>query len=305
MKEIRIGTRDSRLAMWQAEQVAAKLSDLGLLVKIVPVKSQGDLDLHTPLNQFGTTGVFTKILDEALWQDRVDIAVHSLKDYPTQTPEKLELAAVLERGPVYDVVVHKGSTQFLEGQDPAKVATGSIRRIAQWKSRYPQHQNPNLRGNVQTRLRKLRESDWHGAIFAQAGLARLGMLQDLEHEVLDWMIPAPAQGIVGITCRTADQEIKEVLAKINHPETFLRAKVERGFLRQAEGGCSAPIGALAEIDKGELKLKAGVFSLDGSQKVIVENTIPLNEADGFGEREATRALEQGAKTIMQNIKNAQ
>lgn len=306
MKTLRIGTRDSALALWQARKVAGALEDLGQKTELVPLKSAGDLDLTTPLNQFGNTGVFTKILDDALLAHQIDLAVHSLKDYPTQAPEGILMAAVLERGPVQDIVVHKGDTRFLDPTDNtiAKVATGSIRRIAQWKSRYPRHQNPNLRGNVQTRLRKLAEGDWHGAIFAKAGLERLDLLPG-NYTVLDWMIPAPAQGIVGITCLSADEESIAILAEINHKTTALCAKVERDFLRTVEGGCSAPVGAYAQINEHELSLKAGVFSLDGSEQVLVENAVPLGSASNLGIELAQAALNQGAAAILETIKHDQ
>ncbi len=301
MKKIRIGTRDSALALWQARKVATALEAIGQETELVAVKSAGDLDLNTPLNQFGTTGVFTKILDDALLDNRVDIAVHSLKDYPTLAPEGIVMAAVLERGPVHDILVYKGNTDFLNSE-VAQIATGSIRRIAQWQSRYPKHHNPNLRGNVQTRLRKLEEGDWNGAIFAKAGLERLGLLPK-NHLVLDWMIPAPAQGIVGITCLSVDGQMLETLQKINHDVTALRAKVERDFLRRVEGGCSAPVGAYAEILDGKLSLLSGVFSLDGSEKVILENTVPLSAASELGINLADEALSKGAAAIMDNLKN--
>lgn len=301
MKTIRIGTRDSKLALWQAELVKDRLEALGLTCTLVPVKSAGDIDLSTPLNQFGGTGIFTKILDEALFEDQVDLAVHSLKDYPTLAPEGLIMAAVLERGPVEDILVYRENTDFLS-QENALVATGSIRRKAQWKSRYAGHSNPNLRGNVQTRLRKLNEGDWDGAIFAKAGLERINILPE-NHIVLDWMIPAPAQGIVGITCLEKDTELIEKLRLINHEETELRAKVERDFLRGVEGGCSAPVGAYAQIQNSKLNLKAGVFSLDGREKVILENEVPLERASDLGKELASMALAQGANAIMEKIKH--
>ncbi|MCR9154557.1 MAG: hydroxymethylbilane synthase [Bacteroidetes bacterium] len=301
MTKLRIGTRDSALALWQAKRVASLLNDQGLETELVPLKSSGDIDLKTPLHQFGSTGVFTKILDDALLEEEVDIAVHSLKDYPTQAPNGIVMAAVLERGAVNDILVHKGDTSFLEKEE-AQIATGSIRRIAQWKSRYPNHSNPNLRGNVQTRLAKLRDGNWDGAIFAKAGLERLGLLPQHYLE-LDWMIPAPAQGIIGITCRVDDAKSKAILAAINHEATALQAQVERNFLKQVEGGCSAPVGAHAVQVDSKLSLRAGVFSLDGSNKVILENTVPLEAASELGINLANEALNQGAKAIMDKIKN--
>lgn len=301
MKKLRIGTRDSKLALWQAMVVKDKLEALGQVCELVAVKSAGDIDLKTPLNQFGGTGIFTKILDDALFEDQVDIAVHSLKDYPTQAPQGIQMAAVLERGPVEDILVFRENTDFLQAQK-ALVATGSIRRKAQWKSRYPDHENPNLRGNVQTRLRKLTEGDWDGAIFAKAGLERINLLPE-NHLVLDWMIPAPAQGIVGITCQSSAHEIRALLEKINHKSTALRAQVERDFLRSVEGGCSAPVGAYAEVRGSKLFLKAGVFSLDGKENVILENEVPLETAGNLGKDLAKLALNKGAKAIMEKIKH--
>lgn len=301
MKTIRIGTRDSKLALWQANLVKSRLEAQGYTCVLVAVKSAGDIDLSTPLNQFGGTGVFTKILDDALFENKVDIAVHSLKDYPTQAPQGIQMAAVLERGSVEDILVYRENPDFLDASK-ALVATGSIRRKAQWKSRFPEHENPNLRGNVQTRLNKLTQGNWDGAIFAKAGLERIGILPD-NHLSLDWMIPAPAQGIVGITCREGEEGVYEGLRAINHEETELRAKVERDFLRAVEGGCSAPVGAFAQIKGDKLLLKAGVFSLDGRQKVILENEVPLQESKSLGISLAEEALYQGAKAIMENIKN--
>ena len=301
MKTLRIGTRDSALAVWQAATVARALEAKGYKTELVEVKSAGDLDLSTPLSQLGSTGVFTKILDEALYQDKADIAVHSLKDYPTQAPEGIVMAAVLERGPVEDILVHKGNLDFLNHSE-GKVATGSIRRIAQWKARYPEHDNPGLRGNVQTRLQKLADNDWHGAIFAKAGLERLNLLPE-HYEILDWMIPAPAQGIVGITCLESKSDFQEILREINHENTALRAKVERDFLRTVEGGCSAPVGAYAQIEENQIRLQAGVFSLNGKEKVRLENAVPLSAASELGISMAQEALKLGAAAILEKIKH--
>ncbi len=300
---LRIGTRDSKLALWQAEEVKSRLESQGIQCELVAVKSPGDIDLTTPLHQFGTTGIFTKILDDALYANQIDIAVHSLKDYPTQSPEGLVIAAVLERGPYHDILVHNGDTSFLHNNETATVATGSIRRIAQWKSKFPNHTITNLRGNVQTRLRKLEENGWHGAIFAKAGLYRVNILPE-NHMVLDWMIPAPAQGVIAIGCRQKDEDIAELLSRINHNETFLTSTIERDFLRTVEGGCSAPVGALALVDGENITLKAGVFELDGSHQVVVEKTMNKGEATDLGKKTALEVLEKGGKQIMEKIKHA-
>ncbi len=300
---LRIGTRDSKLALWQAEEVKSRLESQDIQCELVAVKSPGDIDLTTPLHQFGTTGIFTKILDDALYANQIDIAVHSLKDYPTQSPDGLTIAAMLERGPYHDILVHNGDTSFLENNEKATVATGSIRRIAQWKSKFPNHTTTNLRGNVQTRLRKLEENGWHGAIFAKAGLYRVNILPE-NHMVLDWMIPAPAQGVIAIGCRQKDEDIVELLSKINHAETFLTSTIERDFLRTVEGGCSAPVGALALVDGENITLKAGVFELDGSHQVVIEKTMNKEEAIDLGKKTALEVLAKGGKQIMEKIKHA-
>jgi hydroxymethylbilane synthase len=300
---LRIGTRDSKLALWQANAVRKKLEILGQSCVLVPVKSPGDLDLTTPLHQFGSTGIFTKVLDLALEENQIDIAVHSLKDYPTQIPQGLVLPAVLERGAYHDVLIPKNNGDFLENlAGEAIIATGSIRRIAQWKSRYPKHQSTNLRGNVQTRLRKLDESNWQGAIFAKAGLERIGLLPTKAIE-LDWMIPAPAQGTVGIACRANDSVIIKLLEKINDPLTFLRAKIEREFLNKVEGGCSAPVGALTLVQNDNIMLTAGVFALNGSTKVVATKKAPIAQAENLGLQAAEWVLKNGGTPIMQSINN--
>ncbi|NBS19897.1 MAG: hydroxymethylbilane synthase, partial [Flavobacteriia bacterium] len=191
---LRIGTRDSPLALWQAKKVGALLEAKQINTRLVPTKSEGDLNTTQPIYAMGIQGVFTKALDIALLENKIDLAVHSLKDVPTQLPKGLILAAVLERGSVTDVLVQTHKTS-LENQ--ATIATGSLRRKAQWLHRYPQHHMVDLRGNVQTRMDKLFSSNWEGAIFAKAGLERVELLGSHYHE-LDWMIPAPAQGAIGV-----------------------------------------------------------------------------------------------------------
>jgi hydroxymethylbilane synthase len=299
MQTIRIGTRDSKLALWQAKKVKFSLEALGLNCQLVPLKSAGDIDLSTPLNQFGTTGIFTKTLDDALLDKRIDIAVHSMKDYPTQAPAGILMSAVLERGDAQDILVHKGSVDF---NKEAVIATGSIRRVAQWKSKYPKHICTHLRGNVQTRLAKLEANDWQGAIFAKAGLSRLNILPQ-NHLILDWMIPAPAQGVIAITCLEVDVEIHKNLQKISHGPTAIRAKVERDFLRRVEGGCSAPVGAYSEIEGDQIHLKVGIFSLDGQNKVTLEKSLSLNAAEDLGIICADQALAEGGAAIMESLKH--
>jgi hydroxymethylbilane synthase len=215
-KTIRIGTRDSELALWQAHTVQKKLQDVGYKTEIVAVKSQGDLLLDKPLYELGITGIFTKTLDVAMINGEVDIAVHSLKDVPTTLPQGIVQAAVLERANPYDILVHKGDLSFLETE--GVIATGSLRRNAEWLHKYPNHQVVNLRGNVNTRLQKLEDNNWNGAVFAAAGLERIN-LTPKNHRTLDWMIPAPAQGAMVVVAMESDTFTIDAVSQLNHIET--------------------------------------------------------------------------------------
>ena len=289
--------------MWQAQRVVENLENAGVATTLVPVKSAADLDLQTPLHAFGEVGIFTKMLDVALYEDQIDLAVHSLKDYPTTIPEDLILPAVLPRGAHQDVLIPRESTAFMDdARGEATVATGSIRRIAQWKYHFPRHSMAPLRGNVQTRLRKLEESSWQGAIFAQAGLARVNLLPR-NYVALDWMLPAPAQGTVGIICRRGDQKIVKQLQAINDPATSTRIQAERAFLNEVEGGCSAPVGAFAEIRSGNISLEAAVFELDGSKRYFRQVSAPVEQAEKLGRETARQALAAGADRVMEKLRH--
>lgn len=303
-KMIRIGTRESQLAVWQATQVKELLAEQGIGSELVYIKSEGDIDLKTPLYEMGVQGVFTRSLDSALLNHRIDIAVHSMKDVPTQLPEGLCEAAVLRRGPVGDLLVYKKDMEFLSRKDSiAHIATSSIRRKAQWLHKYPAHQLHNLRGNVNTRLTKLETEPWDAAIFAQAGLERID-LRPANSIVLDWMLPAPAQGAIMIVGRQEDEEITLACQPLNHPDTALCTKIERDFLRTLLGGCSTPISALAEVEDGELYFRGQLLSLDGSKKVEVERILPLDRVAGMGRAAAEELLENGGKEIADSIRLA-
>lgn len=297
----RLGTRDSALALWQAHKVKDLLAAEGHQVEIVPIKSQGDIELDKPLYELGITGIFTKSLDLALVENRIDFAVHSLKDVPTALAHGLDMWAVLERANHRDVLIHKG-LDFLEKTETATVATGSLRRQAQWLHRYPHHQVTNLRGNVQTRMQKLKDNPWHGAIFAHAGLDRMELLPE-QTEILDWMIPAPAQGAIAIVGRQIDKQMAEAIGKINHPSTALCVRVERKLLRELEGGCTAPIGAHAQINEGQITLKAGLFSTDGKQAVIDEISGPQEEGEELATALSQRLKTQGGSAILEELRN--
>lgn len=299
---IRIGTRKSKLALWQAETVKASLENLNLTPTLVPMSSQGDLVQDKPLHLIGGSGLFTKVLDHALLNQEIDLAVHSLKDYPTEIPAGLTLAAVLPRANPMDVLVHKGDMSCFENKDCiGSIATGSPRRKAQWLYKFPNFSVVGLRGNVPTRLKKLKESENQGAIFAKAGLERLEMLPE-NHWVLDWMIPAPAQGVIGLVCREEDQELIEVLAKINDADSFLTSHIERSFLNRAEGGCSAPIGVYAQISGEQIRLRACISSLNGKKQINLDETFPKSQGEQAGIKYADQALSQGGAQIIEKIK---
>lgn len=299
-KIIRIGTRDSQLALWQANKVRKELEVLGYKSVIIPTKSTGDLVLDKPLYELGITGIFTKNLDIALLNDEIDIAVHSLKDVPTVLPEGIIQAAVLKRANYSDILVLKDNEEFF-GQPNGIIATGSLRRKAQWLNRYPTHQVVGLRGNVNTRLQKLEESEeWNGAIFAAAGLERLG-LRSHGAVNLGWMIPAPAQGAIMVASLEDDDYIKDACEQLNHRETEICVNIERDFLNRLEGGCTAPIGALAYIDErtDEINFKAVLLNRAGTKKISVKKEAPVSRHRYLAKDCADYVLNRGGKALME------
>lgn len=298
-KIIRIGTRDSELALWQANTVKSRLENLGYQTELVPVKSQGDLVLDIPLYEMGIVGVFTKTLDVAMLGGKVDIAVHSMKDVPTLLPKGIIQTAVLERATSNDILITNGEIDY---NKPCTVATGSLRRKAQWLNRYPNHEIVDLRGNVNTRLQKLKDNNWEGAIFAKAGLERIKVLPS-QYTELDWMIPAPAQGAMVIVAMENDEFSIEATSKLNHKESEICTTVEREFLRTLEGGCSAPIGAFAKIEENKIIFKGSLFSLDGKQKLDIEKSAEVLDYKNFGQNCAKYILENGGKELMSSLKS--
>ncbi|HMR14963.1 MAG: hydroxymethylbilane synthase [Confluentibacter sp.] len=301
-KIIRIGTRDSELALWQAKIVQSQLESLGYKTQLVPVKSTGDLVLDKPLYEMGITGIFTRTLDIAMLNHDIDIAVHSSKDVPTVLPKGIVQAAILKRGNVHDTLVFKNNEEFL-GSKEAVIATGSLRRKAQWLNRFPTHTVVDLRGNVNLRLQKLQDNPWNGAIFAAAGIGRIGLRPENAIN-LDWMIPAPAQGAIMITALAEDDFVKTACAELNHEETALCIAIEREFLNILEGGCSAPIGALAVIKNEEVHFKGVLLSLDGSKKIDVTRVKKLGEHHDIAAFCANLVIERGGKRLMDAIKSS-
>jgi hydroxymethylbilane synthase len=300
-KIIRIGTRDSELALWQAHTVEKKLNDLGHKTEIVAVKSQGDILLDKPLYELGITGIFTKTLDIAMINGQVDIAVHSMKDVPTALPQGIIQAAVLERANPFDLLIHKGNLDFLT--TTGTIATGSLRRNAEWLHKYPNHQVVNLRGNVNTRLQKLAENDWNGAVFATAGLERINLKPE-NYITLDWMIPAPAQGAMVVLAMANDNYTIDAVSQLNHIETEICTYIERQFLKTLEGGCTAPIGAYARYDENNdtIEFKGVLLSIDGTERLMVDKKAPISEWKKLGFHLAQEVLNAGGSQLMVQIK---
>ena len=306
-KLIRIGTRESQLAAWQATRVKELLATHGSASELVYITSEGDIDLKTPLYEMGVEGIFTRSLDVALLNSRIDIAVHSLKDVPTQLPKGILQAAVLERGPANDLLVFKNADamnkySLLTAHTSFTIATSSIRRKAQWLNRYPGHLVENLRGNLNTRLKKLAEENWDAALFAQAGLERIS-LRPVNSVVLDWMLPAPAQGAIVVVCREDDPSTFDCCSRFNNETDAFCTKIERDFLRALLGGCSTPISALAIALNDQIHFKGNMLSPDGTLNVEIEKKMDCSAAADLGILAARELLKNGGQIITDKIRN--
>lgn len=295
-RAIRIGTRESRLARWQAEFVAGLLNKNGIDTELVLIGSEGDIDLVTPIYEMGIQGVFTKSLDSALLNHRIDLAVHSLKDVPTLLPQGLDMVSVPQREDPRDILVsHSAFPESGQSADYC-VASGSLRRQAQWLEHFPNDKVVPLRGNVQTRLDKLYGRQFDAAVFAYAGLRRLGI--EPEHfKVLDWMLPAPAQGALGLVCRSDDELAVSIARDINQHDAYICTFAERQFLSVMNAGCTMPIAALCTIDNGLLNMKAKILTIDGSKKASTQLTRPIHEYKEIGHECAMQLLSSGGDEI--------
>ncbi|MDC0262290.1 hydroxymethylbilane synthase [Planctomycetaceae bacterium] len=301
---LRIATRASRLALWQANHVAALLREAlpEMEVELVEISTQGDRDRTEPLRQFGGLGVFTSEVQAALLDGRADIAVHSLKDLPTAAHEKLSLAAVPQRESVYDALVFGENCEFQTLEDlpeGAKVGTGSPRRQAQLLHVRPDLELAEIRGNVETRLRKVDEGEYDAIVLAEAGLKRL----ELENRISlrlspPQMFPAVSQGALGLECRADDERSLTALGFLNDPTSHLCVLAERALLSTLRAGCHAPLGAFSAVKRDELSLSGVVLSLDGSQRIDAEITGELSMGSTLGERLAELLKEQGAAALL-------
>ena len=301
MTPLRIGTRGSRLALAQASQVAEQLRPLVAPrgVTLVEVQTRGDQSANTPLSQIGGDGIFTKEIQRALLAGVVDIAVHSLKDLPTAAVDGLVLAGVPERAPVEDVLVSRPQRCFDGLSAGARVGTGSLRRRAQVLHRRPDLQVVDIRGNIETRLRKMNEGQVDALVLAYAGLERLGFADIIAEKLsLEWMLPAVGQGALGLECRAMDQTTIQLVRRLDHGLTHRAVKAERALLAAIGGGCLVPVGVAATISDGVLRLRAVVLDPEGRRRL--EEQIAGNEleAETLGRALADRLVAKGAREML-------
>ena len=301
MNKIRIGTRNSPLALWQAHEVESKLQNLGFQTEIVPIISSGDKNLDQPLYALGITGVFTKDLDIALLNKEIDIAVHSLKDVPTQLPNNIQISAVLERDFPEDVLVRNNDAQPLD-LNVLKIATSSLRRRAFWLKEFPETELTDIRGNVQTRLKKLDDGIADATIFSLAGIKRMNL--DINYEQIPFLLQAPSQGVVAIASLSDNDKLNESLKTISHKETEICVTIEREFLKTLEGGCTAPIGAKAELVGNQIRFLGRLCSLDGKNCIETDEIFDWNDSENFGEKIALEVLKNGGKELMEEIRKS-
>jgi hydroxymethylbilane synthase len=297
---LRIGTRGSLLAKWQAESIRKRLfAATGVEAEIVVIKTAGDKMQQAPLTQIGGKGIFIKELEEALLEESIDLAVHSVKDVPTDTPSRLMFPAVCRRDDVRDCLVGATLTNLRQG---ARVGTSSLRRQAQLLHIRPDLDIRDLRGNVDTRLRKVESGEYDAILLAKAGLDRLGVSQRIS-EILspDVCMPAVGQGAIAVECRLKDAETADILAPLDDAETRTAIIAERALLAALQGGCQVPLGAWARIERGELVLEACVCSVDGVQYVKQRATAPPDQAAALGEHMARLLIEAGAQSILEEV----
>ena len=283
--KIIIGTRSSKLALWQSNHVKAELQKTSpdLKVELKEIKTKGDHITDVPLSQIGGKGLFTKEIEDALLSHEIDLAVHSLKDLPTMLPDGLEIGAVLDREKAYDVLITKNPYTLSSLRPFSRIGTSSLRRIAQLKSIRNDLEYLELRGNVDTRIKKLEDGKYDAIVIAYAGVKRLGFEEKItEHLDPKTILPAVCQGIIAIEIRKGDNEIKKILTKLSHEETYLISVSERAFLEELQGGCQVPIGAYTELNNGKITLFGLVASLDG--KTVIRDSIEKKVNKDFKEK---------------------
>lgn len=301
---LKLGTRGSALALWQARHVAAALGALGVPVEVVTITTRGDRQQVGPIGNIGEQGVFTKELQRALVSGEIDFAVHSLKDLPTEPAEGVSLAATPERGPTADALVGRTANTLQDLPQKAVVGTGSLRRRAQLLHLRPDLRLVDIRGNVDTRLEKLRRGDYDAIVLSQAALIRL-QLESQITEVFhpDTMLPAVGQGALGLEARVDDNVTRDALASLNHDDTFAAITAERAMLSALRGGCLAPVGAMAVVNGEHVLLTGVVLSADGQHKLLASGTDLRGHAAALGERVASNLLDQGAASLIASARD--
>lgn len=301
---LRLGTRGSALARWQAEHIAARLTALGIEVELIHITTQGDVKTG-PLGQIGGQGLFTKEIQRALLDKRIDLAVHSLKDLPTEPVEGLTLAAIPQRESPGDVLVSPRAASLGELPTQAKIGTGSTRRKAQLLYARDDLRIEDIRGNVDTRLRKLDEGEYDAIVLAEAGLRRLGFVDRIQHLLpRELMLPAVGQGALGIEARSDDALTLQLLAPLNDADTRQSVLAERAMLRTLRGGCLAPVGAWGRRIDGGLQLDGVVLSPDGKNRIFASSVLPPQAAETLGEAVARELLAQGAGELIAGSRTA-
>lgn len=302
----RIGTRGSKLALWQAEWVAQRLQEAGASIEIVTMETKGDKILNKSLSKIGSKGVFTEELETALREQTIDIAVHSAKDMQSSLDEDLMLLAFSEREQMHDVVVSFNQHFKLEKADSTfLVGTSSTRRVAMLKRYYPAVKSVDSRGNLQTRMKKLEQGEYDALILAYAGVKRMGYDKHIcQHLPLDTFTPAVGQGSVAIeSCTNLSQDKQAFIREaLNHTDTETCLLAERSFLKRLQGGCSIPVFGLATLEEDMLRLVGGIISLDGKKHVQIMETLPAQDATRLGELVAEKLLAQGGEEILQEIR---
>lgn len=306
MKPLRIGSRGSILARWQAEFVRKQLFQLtGVEAEIIIIKTSGDKMQQQPLTQIGGKGIFIKELEEALLEESVDLAVHSVKDIPTDTPGRLHFPAVCRRDDVRDCLVSHSGTLLANLKQGARIGTSSLRRQAQLRHYRPDLDFRELRGNVDTRLRKVESGEYDAIVLSKAGLDRLGWGQKITEPIsTDISLPAVGQGAIAIQSRVSDRDADEILSKLNDDETRTAIIAERALLSALQGGCQVPLGAWARMERGELVMEAVVCSVDGTQYVREKATAPPDQAAQLGEHLARVLADGGARGILEEVQRA-
>jgi hydroxymethylbilane synthase len=308
-RKVKIGTRGSKLALWQAYHVEDLLKNAGIESKIIIIDTKGDQVLDVSISKIGSKGVFTQELEDQLLDGRIDIAVHSAKDMQSSLPEEFEIIAFTEREKENDILLSaKNGIDIHNSEKPLILGTSSTRRVATLKHFYPHVKTVDVRGNLQTRIRKMEEGLCDALLLAYAGVHRMGYDSMIAEELsLDEFTPAVGQGSVAIeAAKSLDSALREqIIQACNHPETESRLKAERAYLRVLEGGCSIPVFALASLENELLTLKGGIISLNGQNRISLEVSGEKNQAENLGKELADLVFAVGGKEILDEIKKSQ